>query len=120
MEAISFLMPRPGRTNNGRIRSLTCSVVSRTNSRKSGCCLSRRGRLMGKSGVGEPIMVRSSIKRQKSFTFTIHTIRRRHSRAWRDFYALNQQALLQRGQEEKHIGGPRRVPHEADAPDLAL
>jgi len=36
MEAISFLIPCPGRTKNGKIRSLGLKLVSRTNRRSSG------------------------------------------------------------------------------------
>src|SRR5262249_172350 len=48
MEAISFLTPRPGRTNSGRIKSWTVNLVSRTRSRSSGRCRSRRDRTLGK------------------------------------------------------------------------
>src|SRR5947199_10821075 len=54
MEAISFLTPRPGRTNSGKMRSRTVSVVSRTRWRTRGLWRRRRGRTVGKTpgGVG--------------------------------------------------------------------
>src|SRR5262245_57375689 len=50
MEVISFLMPRPGRTNRGKIKSRGERAASRTSSRTRGLQRKRRSRVVGNTG----------------------------------------------------------------------
>src|SRR5258708_3844882 len=50
----------------------------------------------------------------------IRLVRRGDAGAGRYLDTLRRQTLLQRGEEEQHIGGTAGVSHQADAPGLAL
>src|SRR5437870_5600075 len=58
--------------------------------------------------------------KRRRLTFSIHDIRRRDAGARRHLATDTQQALFERGKHLQHAVGPCVVPHQADAPDLAL
>src|SRR5262249_27602698 len=101
------------------MKSRAVKVVSRTRSRTKGWWRSRRGRTVGKPSV---LIAWCSQAQglQPLGLLTVDGVRRRHAGARRHADSLREQALLQRPQEEQHVVRPAAVPHQADAPGLAL